>query len=222
MEKVVLKAERRSVIGKQVRALRRDGILPAILYGSSQDPTPIQMNLHDTMMALRGVSASTLITVDVEGDEHLALVREKQRDYIRNEFTHIDFQVVSMKEKLRVEVPVELVGESSAVADFGGILVIGLNTLDIECLPGDLPAAIEVDISPLTQIGDSIMVESLNLSDKLTVHNVPEDVVVVVTSQRSEEVAEEEDEEGELLELEEGETEPEVIERGKREEGEDF
>jgi large subunit ribosomal protein L25 len=208
MAEVVLKAERRSVVGKQVKALRREGLLPAVLYGSHMEATPIQLNRHATMLALRGVSASALLTIDLDGEPHKALVREKQYDFIRRELKHLDFQAVSMTEKLRINVPVEVVGTSGAIQNFSGVLVINLSTLDIECLPGDLPTAIEVDITPIEHIGDAITVGDLKLSSKLTIYNDPSEVVAVVTSQAAEE-------------LEEGAAaiEPEVIEKGKKEEG---
>ncbi|MFZ6028388.1 MAG: 50S ribosomal protein L25 [Chloroflexota bacterium] len=208
MSEIVLKAQHRSVVGKQVKALRREGALPAVLYGTSVEPTPIQLNLHDTMLLMRGVSGSALITIDLEGKPYKALVREKQYNYIRRELIHLDFQAVSMTEKLRVNVPVETVGTSGAVENFNGILVVNLNELDIECLPGDLPSAIEVDISPLASIGDAITVGQIELSDKLTVYNSPEDVVVVVTGQQQEEEAE-----GET-----SEDEPEVVQKNRKEE----
>jgi large subunit ribosomal protein L25 len=207
MDEVILKAERRSVIGKQVKALRREGYLPAVLYGAHTQATPIQLRLHETALAMRGISASALITIDLEGEKLKALVREKQYNFIRKEMKHIDFQVISMTEKLRVNVPVELVGHSWAVDNLNGVLVAALSELDIECLPGDLPTVIEVDIAPLKTIGAAITVGDLKLSDKLTIYNDPDEAVAVVTGQQAEE-----GEEGAAA------FEPEVIEKGKKEE----
>jgi large subunit ribosomal protein L25 len=207
MEEVVLKAEHRSVTGKQVKALRRAGLLPAVMYGSHIEPTPIQLKQHDTMLALRGISGSALLTIDLEGQPHKALIREKQYDFIRRTLKHLDFQIISMSEKLRLNVAVELVGTSEAVQLLNGVLVINLNSLDIECLPGDLPGAIQVDVSALKKIGDAITVGDLKLSDKIIIYNDPAEVVVVATGQAA-------DEEVEAA----GGIEPEVIEKGKKEE----
>jgi large subunit ribosomal protein L25 len=125
MEKVVLKASRRTVTGKQVGVLRRQGQLPAVLYGHHFDTTAVSLDLHTTSISLSGLSRSSLVYIDLEGNEHAALVREKQRDFIRGTLKHIDFQVVSLTEKIRAKVPVELKGISPAVKDLNGVVVTG-------------------------------------------------------------------------------------------------
>ncbi len=110
MEKVVLQATRRTVTGKQVRAIRREGLLPGIMYGHHFDPTPISLDLHTSTLALAGLSSSSLIYLNLEGSEHASLIREKQRDFIRGTLKHIDFQVVSLTEKIRADVNIEITG----------------------------------------------------------------------------------------------------------------
>ena len=139
MEKVVISAERRTVLGKQVGALRRAGKLPGVIYGHHVDPTPIVMNLHETSRQLAGLTASSLVTIELEGSQLSALVREKQRDYIRGTLRHVDFQAVSLTEKIRAKVGVVLHGTSPAVRDFNGIVVNGISDLEVEALPQDLP-----------------------------------------------------------------------------------
>jgi len=142
MKNVVLKASPRSVTGKQVRRLRREGLLPAVLYGHKFEPMAISLNAHDTALALSGLSQSALVTIELDGKEYPALVRERQKNYIRNEFIHIDFQVVSRTEKLRTNVSIELHGVSPAVKDFNGVVVSGVTQVEVECLPQDLPERI--------------------------------------------------------------------------------
>jgi large subunit ribosomal protein L25 len=214
MEEILLKVERRSVIGKQVKALRRQGKLPGVMYGHNVEPTPILMNLHETSRILGPLSPSALVTVELEGEKHITLVREKQLDYIKNIIKHIDFQVVSMKEKLRARVTVVVIGLSPAVKDFNGVLVEGLDEIEVECLPQDLPAKIEVDISNLIRIGDSINVRDVILPPNVIALDDPDEMVVVVTAQAAEEKVEE------VVVVAEG-LEPEVIEKGKIEEGEE-
>jgi large subunit ribosomal protein L25 len=149
----------------------------------------------------------------LDGEKHLALVRERQRDFIRGTLKHIDFQVVSMKEKLRTSVSVVIVGESPAVKDFNGVLVTGLDEVEVECFPQDLPERIMADISGLKQIGDAIYVRNLVISEKVEVLEDPNEVVVVVTAQAAEEVEE--------VVVEEVVAEPELIEKGKKEEEEE-
>lgn len=215
MEEIVLQAKQRKVIGKQVKALRRQGGLPAILYGSI-DPLPIILDAHDAEGVLHSVTSSHLITIEVDGSPHSVLVRERQRNPLTGHLIHVDFQVVSLTEKLRASVLLDLVGDAPAVKDHSGVLVTGLDGLDVECFPQDLPERITIDISILREIGDAIYVRDLTIPEAVEVLNDTDEMVVLVTAPVAEPVEEEEEEVVE--EVEEGE--PEVIERGKKEEEE--
>jgi large subunit ribosomal protein L25 len=216
MEKEVLKATKRSVTGKQVRQLRRAGQIPAVIYGHHVEPVAITLDSHDATVSLTKVSSSTLITIDVEGKEYPTLVREKQRDYIKNVLTHVDFLAVSLMEKLRAEVSIDLVGSSPAVKDFNAILVNGLTTLTVECLPGDLPEKFVVDISGLAVIGNGIHVRDVPAPENVRIMDDPDEMIVVATAPAKEEVVEV----AVVAPVEGEEGEPEVIEKGKKEEGE--
>lgn len=212
MEKVVFQATKRSVIGKQVRALRRQGKLPGVLYGHNMEPIPLQMDAHDVGLILPRLTASSLVTVMVDGKEYTALVREKQRDFIKNQYLHVDFQAVSLTEKIRTQVSIELTGVSPAVKNYNAVLVSGLDELEVECLPQDLPERIVVDISTLENVGDSIYVRDIVLSDKVKVWNDPEEMIVVATAVEEEKITEEA-----AVEIE-----PELsVERGKKEKEEE-
>lgn len=189
MEKVVLKATKRDVIGKQVNALRREGKLPAVIYGRHVEPISILLDAHSTGLSLAKVSASSLVTIDVDGTEYPALVRERQRDYIKGVLTHVDFLAVDMNEKLRTSVGLAFVGVSGAVKDYNGILVHNLERLEVECLPGDLPERINVDISLLKQIGDIIRVRDLAVSDKVRILADEDETIAVVTITKEEATA---------------------------------
>lgn len=217
MEKQVLKATKRTVTGKQVRQLRRAGQLPGVIYGHNVEPVAISLDSHDATVSLSKVSSSTLITIEVEGKEYPTLVREKQRDYIRNVLTHVDFLAVSLKEKLRAEVTIEFVGISPAVKDLNAILVNGLTTLTVECLPSDLPEKFVVDISNLVVIGNGIHVRDVTAPDNVRIIDDPDEMIVVATAPAKEEVVE-----VAVVAPVEGEAaEPEVIEKGKKEEAEE-
>lgn len=212
MEKVVFQATKRSVIGKQVRALRRQGKLPGVLYGHNMEPIPLQMDAHDAGLILPRLTASSLVTVMVDGKEYTALVREKQRDFIKNQYLHVDFQAVSLTEKIRTQVSIELIGVSPAVKNYNAVLVSGLDELEVECLPQDLPERIVVDISTLENVGDSIYVRDIVLSDKVKVWNDPEEMIVVAAAVEEEKITEEA-----AVEIE-----PELsVERGKKEKEEE-
>ncbi len=210
MERITLQASRRSVTGKKVGSLRRQGILPAVIYGHNREPVSISLDLHQASLKLASASMSSLIDIDLEGEKLSTLIREKQMDYIKRKMIHIDFQAVSLTEKLRTSVNLELVGVSPAVKDFNGILVSNLFEVEVECYPQDLPENILVDVSSLKRIGESILVKDLKVSDAVEILANPDEVVVVVSLQGEEEAP-----------VAEGvSAEPEVIERGKKQEEE--
>lgn len=214
MEKVVIPAEKRTVIGKQVRALRREGKLPAVIYGHGIDPISIVLDAHSASRILAKASSSTLVTIELDGVQYPTLVREKQLDFIRNRPIHVDFMAVSMTEKLTASVGVHIEGEAPAVKEYGAILVTGLTELEVECLASDLPERFVVDVSGLVEISDGIYVKDVVAPANVEILSDPEEMIVVATAMAAEEVEEE------VLEVEEGE-EPEVIEKGKKEEEEE-
>ena len=215
MDEVVLKADRRTIRGKQVKAMRREGKLPAVIYGHHIDPISIVLDLREASHSLMGLAPSALVTVDVEGSSHRALVKEKQRNKITGTILHVDFLAVSMKEKLRSQVYVEVVGVSPAIRDYSGVLVTGLDNVEVECLPQDLPERLVVDISGMVDIGDGIYVRDLVVPDEVKILEEPESMVVLITAQAAveEEVVKEEKE----VPTEE----PEMVEHGKKEEEEE-
>jgi large subunit ribosomal protein L25 len=218
MDKVVLQAEKRDVVGKQVKALRRAGRLPAVIYGRHTEPLLISLDAHSASLALGKVTSSSLVTIQLDGKEYPTLVREKQRDYIKNRLLHVDFLTVSLTETIRATVSLNFEGVSTAVKDFNAVLVTNLQSLEVECLPSDLPERIDVDISVLERPGDSIRVGDLKISDKVQVLDDPDTTVAVAAAAR---VAEE----GAGVpgaEEAAGEGEPELaVERGKKEDEEE-
>jgi large subunit ribosomal protein L25 len=215
MDRIILEAERRKVLGKKVKALRREGKLPAVIFGHKLETTPIVLDMRDASKILGSVGSSTLVTLKLDGVEHAALVRERQHEVIRRSLLHVDFQAVSLTETVRASVAVVLGDEEpAAVKDFGAMIIQGTESVEIECLPQDLPERIIVDISSLENIGDSILVKDLPKISGVEILDDPETMIVVATT-LAEEVVEEEVED---LELEEG-LEPEVI--GESEEDEE-
>jgi large subunit ribosomal protein L25 len=215
-QEIILKAEKRELTGKQVKTLRREGKLPAVIYGAGIEPTAITLDSLETARILRGVSASTLVSIHINGDEHTTLVRERQFDRIKRVMIHIDFLAVAMNELLRTSVPIRLVGVSPAVEAFNAMVYAMAESLEIEALPRDLPEVIEVDISILTKIGDNITIADLDLGENVEILSSMDTVIAAAISGFSEE-EEVETPEGEV----EAGTEPEVIERGRKEEDEE-
>jgi large subunit ribosomal protein L25 len=209
MDKIVLHATRRSVLGKQVGQLRRAGQLPAVIYGHNFTATPIVLDLHTTTLALAGITGTSIVYVELDGTENAALIREKQRDFIRGTFLHLDFLVISLTEKIRAKVSVVLHGVSPAVKDFNGVVVTGLDAIEVEALPQYLPEKITVDISGLVKLGDSLHVRDLSLDQNVEILNHADEMLVIVKGTVEEVVAEEATA-----------VEPEVVEKGKKEEEE--
>lgn len=222
MEKILLNAELRTIVGKQVNRLRREGKLPAVIYGSKVEPKPITLDLRDATKILSNVTSSSLVTIVLDGKEFPSLVREKQIDFIRGTLKHIDFLAVSLTDKIRASVSIVFEGESNAVKEYNANLSSGLSQIEIEAYPQDLPESFIVDISVLNEIGDSILVKDIAIPENVEVLSDLEEMVLFASSQTIEEEEEEEEVlEGEEVELEEG-VEPEVIEKGKKEDEEDF
>ncbi|MBW6472724.1 MAG: 50S ribosomal protein L25 [Anaerolineaceae bacterium] len=217
MSKIILNAEPRTVTGKQVKQLRRQGKLPGIIYGNKIDSKSITLDLRDATKVLSGVTSSSLVTIVLEGKEYPSLVREKQIDFILRTLKHVDFQAVSLLEKIRASVTIHFEGESLAVKEFDAILSSGINQIEIEAYPQDLPEGFTVDISKLKEVGDSILVKDIVIPENVEVLSNPEEMVVFASSSRP--AVEEEGEVAEEEELETTEVEPEVIEKGKKEDG---
>jgi len=214
MAEQVLNAKPRTVIGKQVKALRRQGWIPAVLYGRHIRPMALQVESQELQRVLaQARGGARLITLQVDGETHLALIREVQREPIRREILHVDFQAVEMTEKIRVEVPVVFVGASPAVERGEGILVHGLTHVEIECLPKDLIEAITVDLSRLDRVDAAIYVRDLQVPPGITVVSDPDELIALVTAPAAEALEE--------APLPAEAPEVEVIGRGKKAEEEE-
>lgn len=182
MDKIELKVESRTLQGKQVKTLRRQGLVPAIMYGHRTAPVCLQVKAPELDRVLAHAGGNRLITLTI-GDSkgtHMALAREVQRDAITGSPLHVDFYEVTMTEKIRVEVPVVLVGESPAVARGEGLLLHMLDTVEIECLPADLLDRIEVDVSGLDEFDKAIYVRDLNVPSSIELVSEGDEMIVKV------------------------------------------
>jgi large subunit ribosomal protein L25 len=211
-EETLINAEKRSVTGKQVKALRRQGLLPGVISGRHLEAFPIQMNAHEVALKLGKLTSSSLVTIDVDGQKHTVLVRDRQRDVIYGNLVHVDFLAISLTEKLRTTVEIRLVGEAPVTKSTDAVIIQAMNAIELECLPQDLPETIEVDVSKLATVDDEITVDDLSLGDQVTLLADPTEVIVSVGYAAQEEVPAEE-----VAEAAET-AEPEVVEKGKKEE----
>jgi len=223
MEQLELVAEKRVVKGKQVKQLRNADVIPGVVYGHEIGSIAIQIPEKQLRMVLVAAGTNRLIALNIQGKKEptLVLAREVQRDSIRGTFLHVDFQAVVMTEKIRTSVRLSFVNQSPAVVDGSGMLLYSLDAIDIECLPTDLISTIEVDLSSLVTVDDTIYVKDLIVPSTTTLLSNPDEMVVRV-SHLIEIEEEEEEEEEEVLEEEEAPEagEVEVIRKGKAEEEE--
>lgn len=219
MEKVVIKATKRDVVGKQVKAMRRDGKLPAVIYGKNTEPINISLDAHGASLVLSKLASSSIVMIDVDGKEYPTLIREKQRDFIKNRLLHVDFMAVSLTEKLRASVALRFRGVSLAVKDYNAILVHNLEQFHVECLPSDLPEYIEVDVSRLARPGDGLRVRDIAVADNIRVLEDSDVMVAVAAASKIEEAV---PGAAGMEEAPSAEAEPEIsVERGKKEEDEE-
>jgi len=186
MDKIVLKATKRNVTGKQVKALRRAGELPAVIYGRHVEPVSISLDAHSTELVFAKLTSSTIVTLDVEGQEYAALVREKQRNFIKGNLTHIDFLALDLTETIRTKVRLTFTGVSSAVKDFSAVLVHRMEAFEVECLPANLPERITIDISSIKEIGNSIRVSDIPLPENVTILDDGDDIIIIATIAKEE------------------------------------
>ena len=182
MDQIRIKAEPRTEQGTgAVRRLRRSGMIPGSVMKMKKGGTElIKLPAHDFMMAMRGhASKQLLVTLDMNGTEVPALMRELQNDVLAGTPIHVDFSEVSLTEKVRVTVPVVLVGEPTGVKLGGGVLEQVLRTIDVDCLPTDIAEKFEVDVAALG-LDQTMFVRDLNLGDKYTVVTRGEYALAVV------------------------------------------
>jgi large subunit ribosomal protein L25 len=209
MSEMKIEVQPRATTGTNTnRRLRAAGQIPAIVYGAGKDSVPIQIErkrLIDLLRKSGGDNAVFLLQLSDTGKERHAMIREMQLDPITRSIMHIDFQRVLMTEKVRVQVAVELIGVAQGVKVEGGVLDFSHREVHVECLPGNIPKLLELDVTELA-IGGHLTAGDLKLPDGVTLTDEPDRMLVSVMHPKAEEV-----EEG-------AGAEPEVLKKGKTEE----
>lgn len=219
MEKKTLKVQKRNTVGKAVRAMRAEGIVPAVVYGKGKENENLSVTQHDFDQIYKEVGSSAIITLSIEGGgEKNVLIHNVAQDPVTNVPEHIDFYEVSMTEKITANVPLHFVGDSAAVIELQGSLLTNKDEIEVECLPADLPQNIEVDISVLTDFEKDIHVSDLKVPAGVEVKDDPEELIANVEAPRSEEEMAELEEPVEAPEIPEGEEVPAEEEAAEGEE----
>lgn len=194
MDQIELVAASRDILGKKVRFLRRQGLIPANLYGHNVESTALQIEISQLKHTLTKAGKSSLIALKVDGTKlpKMVIVRDIQREPLSGEILHVDLYQVKMEERVKLEVPLLFVGEAPAVKERGGILVQNVSSLEVECLPADIPHNIEVDLSVLEEIDQAVHVKDLRADEGVTILTDPAQAIVQIARSRVEvEIAEE-------------------------------
>lgn len=213
MEKIQLKAEIREESGKKPnKKTRAEGFVPAVVYKEGTETVSLKINEKELAHALKTkAGANVLITLKISGDkskDRTVLIKDVQHHPIKEQILHVDFHEISLTEKLTIDVPIGTKGEAEGVVKEEGVLEHILWELKVECLPADIPAKIEVDVTKL-KMGDSILVKDIQAPAGVKILNSPDQTIVTVKMPQAEKPAEEAVEEV---------TEPELIREKKEKE----
>ena len=210
---ISLVAKPRNERGKNAsRRQRAQGLVPVTVYGGGKETRSASVVKHEFAALLRGHGRNVIFTLNVDGSATPVKIAEMQVDPVKGTLIHMDLMRISLTEKSKFEVTVRTVGEADGVKNTGGVIEVVTHSIEVRCLPRDLPSVIEVDVTPLG-IGDNFKVGDLKLDSKVEILDDPETVIATVVAPRIEEP------EPEVAP--EAAAEPEVIKKGKAEEAED-
>ncbi len=178
---ITLQAIQRDIFGKKVKKLRESELVPVELYGRGKENLHLAVPRKDFTKVFKEAGESTIVVLKTEGGSaRNVLIHDTQEDPLTNEITHIDFYEVRMDEKLTATVPLRFVGDAPGVKEKEGVLVRAVQELEVEALPADLPPGIDVDLTTLLDIGSSIHVKDLKISEKVRILVEPETVVATI------------------------------------------
>jgi len=219
VQKTEVEVTKREVLGKKVKVLRRNGITPANLYGNKVESRSIQLPTDELTRILEKAGRNEIVYVSLDGQERPTFVHEVQRNPVTDMILHVDFLQIDLSKKVKIEVPVHVVGVAPAVDTHQGILVQPLTHVTVEALPTEVPSVIEADVTVLEEIDAALHVSDLSLPEGVEMITDSEQMIAKVAPPVVEVVDEVEEEEG-LEEGEEGEEAEEGAEEGAGEEGE--
>lgn len=180
-------AKSREILGKRVKILRKEGFLPAVVYGEGVPSHPISVSYKDFEKTYREAGESTLVELEVDGKPYNVLIHDIAHDPLKGTPLHADFYAVRMDKLIRTKIPIEFFGESPAVKNDGGILVKVTQELEIEAFPKDLPRSLRVDISSLVAFESRLFVKDIVVPAGVKILADTEDIIILVEPPRSEE-----------------------------------
>lgn len=184
---ITLKAKVRDIVGKKVKKMRENDMIPAVMYGHKIASQNLSVNYLDFKRVFDKAGESALIELETGDNKVNVLVHDIQTEPMSGKISHVDFFQVNMKEEVETEISLEFVGESPAVKELGGVLMKNLDAIMVKCLPADLPEKYEIDLSKLATFDDVIVVKDLPVSEKIEIMIDPETVIASVQEPRTEE-----------------------------------
>lgn len=230
MARKEIPVETRQVMGKKVAQLRREGYLPGNVFGNGLESVAVQAQADAVEKTLRSLGANEVIDLKIDGENasRPVVLQKVQRHPLNSSLLHLDFYQVSLRQKMRADVPLVVIGESEGVKTYNGVLLMAIESVSVEALPLDIPSRIEVDVTPLANLEDSLQVKDLPVPPDVTILTDEDMVVVKVSTPRVavEDLAEEAAAEeaaaaaAETPEAEGGETEGEAEAASEEKEGE--
>jgi large subunit ribosomal protein L25 len=222
MDKHTLKAEKRKILGQKVKTLRKEGVLPANIYGKKVKSLAIQIPMNEFEKVHKEAGETGIIEISVDKSKRPVLINNVQMHPVTDIPIHVDFLQIDLKEKVTADVPVDLIGESPAEKSGLGTVVQYINEVEVEALPANLPEKFEIDLSKLIKVNMAVLVKELDVDKKkVEIKSDIEQIVVKVEPPRKEEeviVPVETEEEGEVGEGEESSEEGKASEEGEKEE----
>jgi large subunit ribosomal protein L25 len=179
-------AKRRDIKGKQTARLRKEGLVPAVLYGKDLKPVAVTVNLSEFEKVFKKAGTSTILNLQLDNADHDVLIKEVALDPVKDLPRHVDFYQIKKGEKIRVKVPLHFENEAPAVKEFGGLLVTSKDEVEIECWSKDLPRAIIVDLSSLKELEASLHIKDIQAPANVKILDPADEVVAVITKPKEE------------------------------------
>ncbi len=188
-DKLSLEAIKREIFGKKLRKMRKDGKIPANIYGPGFKSLSITLDNKDFNKVYRVAEETGIIYLNVDKQEIPALIKNVQIHPVLHLLLHVDFRKVDLTQKIETQVPIKIVGESPAVKEKGGVLLTQADEVTVEALPQDIPHEVGVDVSKLTEIGNEIKISDLPKNDKYNLKDEADKVVISIIAHKEESLA---------------------------------
>lgn len=183
-----LKVQIRNILGRKVKTLRDEGLIPAELYGHGVKNLHFTLSAKEFQKVFKEAGESTIVNLVTEDKKTFpVMIYDVKTDSLSGKILNVDFYQIKLSEKIRVHISIEFIGEAPAVKTFGGILVKTLQGIEVEALPQDLPHRIQIDLATLDEIGKSISVKDLKISEKVKIFVNPETIIATVVKAKAEE-----------------------------------